>query len=123
MQQFLAKTFGGLSRPYYFRHFVFGLLFPIFIFWMLSHAKPGSGGHAFPFALIAIAIFNTLLYPYARFVYEGVIGFVMGTNVLFVNVFVALWWKVVTMALCWCFAIFVAPIGLGYLYFRHSRAE
>ena len=115
MQNFLAKTFGGLSRPYYFRHFVFGLIFPIFIFWMLSHSKLPSGGHAFPFALVTIAVVNTLLYPYARFVYEGVIGFFMGDNVLFVNVFIALWWKLVTMTLCWAVAIFVAPIGLGYL--------
>jgi hypothetical protein len=31
--------------------------------------------------------------------------------------------KVITMALCWCFAIFIAPIGLGYLYYHHSKAE
>ncbi|CAJ0691007.1 MULTISPECIES: hypothetical protein [Ralstonia] len=123
MQQVLSKTFGGLSRPYYFRHFVFGLIFPVFIFWMLSHAKPSSGQHAFPFTLVIIAILNTVLYPYARFVYEGVIGFLMGSNVLFVNAFIALWWKLVTMALCWSLAIFIAPIGLGYLYFHHSRAR
>lgn len=29
----------------------------------------------------------------------------------------------VTMLLCWAFAIFIAPIGLAYLYYHHSKAE
>jgi hypothetical protein len=27
----------------------------------------------------------------------------------------------VMMAFCWCFAIFIAPFGLAYLYWHHSR--
>jgi len=65
---------------------------------------------------------NSLLYPYARFVYEGIVGFIMGDNVFVVNAFLMLFTKLITMSICWCMAIFIAPIGLLYLFIRHSRA-
>ncbi|CAJ0731815.1 MULTISPECIES: hypothetical protein [Ralstonia] len=117
MQSIFAKTFGGLSRPYYFRHFLFGLIFPAFFFFFVSHA-----GKPAPFPVVLFFIVNTFLYPYARFVYEGVMGFILGSNIFFVNAIVMLFAKFTTMLICWAFAIFIAPIGLVYLYFRHSRA-
>jgi hypothetical protein len=72
--------------------------------------------------MVVILIINTLLYPYSRFVYEGVIGFIMGENVFFVNAFLVLLTKAITMILCWGFAISIAPVGLAYLYFHHSKA-
>lgn len=117
MQSIFAKTFGGLSRPYYFRHFLFGLIFPAFFFFFVSHA-----GKPIPFPVVLFFIVNTLLYPYARFVYEGVMSFILGNNVFFVNAIMMLFAKFTTMLICWAFAIFIAPIGLVYLYFRHSRA-
>ncbi|HWV04073.1 hypothetical protein FUT88_14355 [Ralstonia sp. TCR112] len=116
MQSIFAKTFGGLSRPYYFRHFLFGLLFPAFFFFV-SHA-----GKPIPFPVVLFFIANTFLYPYARFVYEGVMSFILGNNIFFVNAIVMLFAKFTTMLICWAFAVFIAPIGLVYLYFRHSRA-
>ncbi len=70
--------------------------------------------------LLFIAI-STLLYPYSRFVYDSIIGFIMGENVFFVNAIKLLIIKFTTMTLCWVFSIFVAPIGLAYLYFHHSK--
>ncbi|MNG09819.1 hypothetical protein D3C84_932550 [compost metagenome] len=46
----------------------------------------------------------------------------MGDNLFFVNALVMLMVKLFTMFLCWAFAIFVAPVGLLYLYFHHRRA-
>ena len=65
---------------------------------------------------------STFLYPYSRFVYESVVGFLMGENVFYFNAFVMLFAKLFTMLMCWSFAIVVAPIGLAYLYFHHSKA-
>ncbi|CAJ0816523.1 hypothetical protein [Ralstonia flaminis] len=117
MNTLFAKTFGGLSRPYYFRHFLFGLIFPAFLFFFASNA-----GKPIPYQLILFSLVSTALYPYARFVYEGVMNFILGNNVFFVNAVVMLFAKFSTMLICWAFAIFIAPIGLVYLYFRHSRA-
>jgi len=62
-----------------------------------------------------------LVYPYSRFVYESVIGYILGDTVLFGSIFVVVIMKYVTMAICWSAAIFIAPIGLLYLYFYHTK--
>lgn len=118
MHPIIEKTFGGLSRAYYFRQLFFGALFGIFIGWISSQAKGPTGPHV---ALYAFIIINTLLYPYSRFVYYCIIGFIMGNNVFYVNALFMLLVKYFTMCLCWAFAIFVAPIGLAYLYWHHRR--
>lgn len=117
MQSIFSKTFGGLSPAYYFRQFLFGSIFPAFIFFFASNA-----GKPIPYQMVLFALISTVLYPYARFVYEGVMNFILGDNIFFVNAFVMLFAKFTTMLLCWAFAVFIAPIGLVYLYFRQSRA-
>lgn len=116
MHPVLVKTFGGLSRAYYLRQLLLGAIFPAFIIFMVV-----SRGNSMPFNMLALLVVNTLLYPYARFVYESTVGFVMGGNVFFVNAFFMLFVKLITMMLCWSFAIFIAPIGLAWLYFHHSK--
>jgi hypothetical protein len=41
--------------------------------------------------------------------------------VFFVNAFLMLFVKLITMALCWAGAMFIAPVGLAYLYYHHSK--
>lgn len=116
MHPFLQKTLGGLSAQYYFRQLVFGVgLAALFIF------LASQGGHSPSFGQLAFALVSTLLYPYSRFVYESVVGFIMGNNLFLVNALVMLTVKFVTMLMCWAFALFVAPLGLVYLYVHHSR--
>lgn len=116
MRQFLAITFGGLTPSYYARQLFFGALFAVFFIYMKSHAP-----HGIDFATVAICVVSTLLYPYSRFVYESLVGFIMGRNVFFVNALLMLFVKVITMFMCWFLAIFIAPLGLLYLYWHHSR--
>lgn len=118
MHPVIAKTFGGLSTQYYSRQFFFGLLFPVFMY-LIASARPEGLSIAMYF-LFAV---NTLLYPYSRFVYESIISFIMGSNIFFVNAIFMLVVKFITMALCWSFAIFIAPIGLLYLYYHHSKVS
>jgi len=111
------KTFGGLSAPYYWRHFAFGLMFPAFFYFSL-HDNPGPPAPLFVYLLVMT---NALLYPYARFAYEGVVAFILGENFFFINMWVMLFAKFLTMFACWLFAMFIAPLGLIYLYVHHSR--
>lgn len=119
MHPVIAKTFGGLSRQYYIRQFVFGLIFPVLVVFALSHA---SNPHPLAFGAYALFAVNTLLYPYSRFVYESIVGYILGQNVFYVNAFLMLFVKVMTMTLCWSLAMLIAPVGLLYLYFHHSRS-
>jgi hypothetical protein len=120
MKQVIAKTFGGLTKQYYIRQFIFGLIFPaIFIFSFSQSSQQVT----IPLSSIGLFIVSSLLYPYSRFVYESVVNFIMGGNVFWVNAIMLIIVKFITMALCWSFAIFIAPIGLVYLYFHHSKQE
>lgn len=118
MHSVIAKTFGGLSRQYYIRQFLFGLIFPALMVFAL-----GRDGNPHPLSFGSYIFFAvcTLLYPYSRFVYESVVGYILGQNVFYVNAFFMLFVKAMTMALCWAMAILIAPVGLLYLYFHHSR--
>ncbi|MDD0967711.1 MULTISPECIES: hypothetical protein [Pseudomonas] len=118
MQSFLSKTFGGLTTSYYIRQLIFGSLFAILILSLAAHSSTGLMAKP---GLIVMSIICTLLYPYSRFVYESVVGYVMGENVFFVNAILMLMVKGFTMAMCWSFAIFIAPVGLAYLYWHNSR--
>lgn len=117
MPTWMQKTFGGLSPQYFFRQLFFGGLITAFVISMTLRTPSTGIGIYF---LVAI---NTVLYPYSRFVYESIVGFVMGQNVFYLNAIVMLIAKLFTMVLCWSFSIFIAPIGLAYLYFHHSRAS
>lgn len=116
MQGIFRKTFGGLSAQYYFRQLFFGgLMLALGLFMVLN----GKG--SMKLDVIAMLVLNTLLYPYARFVYESILGFVVGDNVFWVNPLLLLLVKLFTMILCWMFALFIAPVGLVYLYYHHSK--
>lgn len=117
MKTVFRKTFGGLSAPYYFRHFIFGLMFPAFLYFSLRH-NPGPPAPPFIYLLV---ITNMILYPYARFAYEGVVSFILGENFFFINMWVMLFTKFLTMFICWFFAILIAPLGLLYLYVHHAK--
>ncbi|QXI31194.1 hypothetical protein [Pseudomonas vanderleydeniana] len=119
MRLFLSKTFGGLTRQYYIRQFLFSLLFLAIVIWGVTNSKTGLTLNSSLFILFSIV--SCFLYPYARFVYESVVGYVMGNNVFFVNAIFMMVVKIFTMYLCWAFSIFIAPVGLLYLYFHHSR--
>ncbi|MDQ0652983.1 hypothetical protein [Pseudomonas cedrina] len=118
MHPVLRKTFGGLSAQYYIRNFLFGLIFPVLIYTALTQSKTGG----FALGTLFFCVVSSLLYPYARFVYESIMGYIFGNNVFFVNAIMMLTVKLFTMAMCWSMAIFIAPVGLAYLYFHHSRA-
>ncbi|GAC1035917.1 hypothetical protein thsps117_06740 [Pseudomonas sp. No.117] len=117
MPTFLSKTFGGLSRSYYLRQLMFAFVMAAIFIWMLSHGN----GPAIKPEIYALFVINTLLYPYSRFVYESVVGFIVGNNVFFVNAIAMLIAKFMTMVMCWSMAIFIAPLGLAYLYWYHSK--
>lgn len=119
MHPAITKTFGGLSAQYYVRQFLFGLIFPALIWLTLSNS---TEPHSIPIGTYALFVVNTLLYPYSRFVYERLSGYILGTNVFFGNAALVLFVKLLTMTICWCFAIFLAPLGLLYLYIQHSRS-
>ncbi|WP_118879737.1 hypothetical protein [Haemophilus haemolyticus] len=120
---FLSKTLGGLSKAYYTRQFLFGLIFFISIVAISYNGYNYTGNTSILVTNVILGLICLLLYPYSRFVYESIIEYILGDNVFFVNVPLMLVTKLITMAICFVFSIFIAPIGLIYLYFYHSKQE
>lgn len=117
MKEIIKKTFGGLTTQYYFRNLFFGLIITAFILYMEINANRPTEWLFYLFILL-----STFLYPYSRFVYENIVNFVMGQNTFFVNAFLLIFVKFITIMICWFFAIFIAPMGLAYLYYYHSKS-
>ncbi|WP_448682598.1 hypothetical protein [Pseudomonas nicosulfuronedens] len=116
MQNLFRMTLGGLSAQYYFRQLFFGSLFLAIMVWG-QFMNPQKIRIDF----LAFSVLCTLLYPYSRFVYERIVGFIVGDNVFFWNAGFMLMVKAFTMMICWMFSIFIAPIGLIYLFFYHRN--
>ncbi len=118
MHPVLERTFGCLSREYYVRQFLFGLIIPA----VIARVFIEHPTHL-PFWMICLLVVNSLLYPYARFAFECVAGFLFGRMVVAVPLLVLLVVKAGIMALCWGYAIFIAPVTLACLYFLHGRGD
>lgn len=118
MREFFKCTFGGLETSYLVRQYIFSVLIAtLFIFMMTNQGRALSG------STIAMFSICTVLYPYSRFVYESIIDFVIGNNVLYFNAILMMAFKAFTMLFCWVAAVFIAPFGLMYIYFRQSKSE
>jgi hypothetical protein len=118
MHPIIARTFGGLTLQYYIRQFLFGAMFAaVFLI------KMNSGDRSLPIFVTIFIVINTLLYPYARFVYESTIDYIMGDNIFILNAVFMLFVKFMTMALCWSAAVLIAPFGLLYLYFKSGKSQ
>ena len=126
----LQKTFGGLDKAYYFRNLFFALILAgIFVaiqysgYEMLAKRNVATGveANAANIVMYIYIAISALLYPYARFVYESIVNFIMGDNVFFINAFVLLAWKFMIMMMLLLFAIFIAPVGLLYLWYYHNK--
>ncbi|TWO70157.1 hypothetical protein FN976_16960 [Caenimonas sedimenti] len=112
MRNLFYRTLGGLGVAVYLRHLVFGLIFPALLYY--DHRNKIDQVTLQSYLLV---IGNCVLYPYARFAYERVINFILGDNFFLVNAGLMLFTKLITMAICWTLAIFMAPIGLLFLFF------
>lgn len=116
---FFQKTFGGLNKSDFFRHLAFGIALSALLIFIRRQSNQGI-----ELGLISVVVINALLYPYARFVYESIIDFITGGNVFIfsgIMLLVMFMVKLFTMIMCWGFSIFIAPIGLLYLFYYHTK--
>lgn len=113
----LGWIFCGLQPAYYLRHFI--LISPLPLV-MLTHMHlTDVQTHTIiwtqvqGFCFVAVSCF---LYPFSRFVYESVVNWIMGDNVLIANALVWLITKLVTITLCFVFGVVLAPIAWIYIF-------
>lgn len=110
MNNFIKSIFGQLNNTYLIRHYIYGAI----MFSLLMMASP-----ALP--IIIFMVTSLLLYPFAMFVYDSIVGTLMGNNTLITSAFVAVIWGVIKTGIIFTFSIFISPIGIGYLYLRSKQ--
>lgn len=114
----LSRSFGGLRRSYYFRNLCSGG-FMLLCASSLYFQKDSN----FPSTIFYCLAIGTLLYPYSCFVYDSIIDFFRGDDIIITNPFNPILFSI-RMALRvsgWLPSIFIAPVGLIWLYFSHAR--
>lgn len=117
MKELLSKTFGGLTPQYLFRQYVFGAAICALMVWaQMSSSRPDESSRILIYGWFVL---STILYPYSRFVYEGIVDFVVGENEFWISGILLLGWKFAMMVACWGLAWVIAPFGLAYLYFSN----
>ena len=121
MNTIIKKTLGGLSKEYYARQFLFGLIFPALLYFVLSQGEKADS--LIVASSISFWIISCFLYPYSRFVYENIVKYIIGNNMFITAVPLMSGIKFFTMAMCWGFAFLIAPVGLLYLYYYHTKEE
>lgn len=109
MNNFIKSIFGQLNNAFLIRHYIYGAI----MFSLLLMASP-----ALPF--IIFMVISLLLYPFAMFVYDSIVGTLMGNNTVITSVFVSVIWGVIKTGIIFTFSIFISPIGIGYLYLRNN---
>ena len=113
----VLDVFKGLTREYFFRQLFFGVVVgSLFIYMSLQGENPR-------YDLVITSIISTLLYPYSRFTYETIMNFILGNNIFIHNALIFMLWKALTMILCWFLAIFIAPVGLIFIYFHQKKQQ
>lgn len=113
--------FKGLSREYYWRQMFFSSIFLIIYFiylWDTSTSLPRN--YFIHFVLIICGLVNFVLYPYSKFTYESIMNFLLGRHIIIGNMRYIFFFKLFIVSICWSLAIFVAPFGVLYLYWKNK---
>lgn len=117
---FFNRTFGSLEPKYLIRAYVLSAGFMALMVWMLFYlTEPSPDKNPLPILVFFGA--GALLFPFSKLVWDEIKRVMMGGNVFFLNAFVLLFAKLIINYLLWSFSLFIAPIGLAYLWFRNRH--
>lgn len=126
IQNVFRKTFGGLNRDYLVRQYFFAVVLAVvatlFFSWVEQEATKNPDAEL-SWTFYILLVIDTVLYPYSRWVYETVLGFILGRNLFIAPLDTFFLIKLFTMAICFGLAIWIAPIGLIVIYIYHTVQE
>lgn len=110
MKNFFKNSFGGLEPSYLIRQYLFGLAFFSFMVSISLKSMPPT--------FIVFLVANLLLYPFAMFVYDSIMGMILGNSGIITNIIISIIWVFFKVAIIFSFTIIIAPFGMLYLHFR-----
>lgn len=117
---FLGRIFGGVRTSYLIRAYLIGAIFFALMIAVSLSAETKNGT---PYGAIAFAALSTVLFPFAKLVWDELRDLAFGNNMIFMNAILLFMLKWFVNAFLWTFAIFVAPVGILYLWFRTRQPK
>ncbi|MDR6623748.1 hypothetical protein [Caulobacter segnis] len=116
----ISRMFGAVQPRFLARAYFLGALFFAMTVWIQLQASHDLVRSVPVFLLFAV---STLLFPFSKLVWNEARDFIVGDTVFFGNAIIVVFAKFLINAMLWSFAIFVAPLGMAYLWFRTRGAS
>lgn len=105
------KTIFGINSRAYIRQLLCAILIFIAIYAFISLPILNIDANS-PELLISFTI-NTVLYPFARYTYEAILDYIIGSKTeLWISMKLLIIEKTVSLIFCWALAIVLVMIGL-----------
>jgi len=112
--KFFKRTFGTIDRRYLARSYLISMLYFCIMFPFFLHPDLS------PIITIFITL-NTLLFPFSKIVWDASKAFVLGETIIVQNALALFVAKYLINAILWSASIFIAPIGIAYLFFKSKQ--
>lgn len=116
---FLSRILGVVDRTYLVRAYAIGFAISGGFMYMAMQSPEWTGFRFDNFAYFALSI---LLFPFSKLVYDELKRVALGNNVLVMNAMVMLVAKLLINVTLFGAAMFIAPVGVLYLWLR-SRSQ
>ncbi len=115
---FIRKMFDGIDTTYLFKSYFFAALVFSFFLFSIFYVSEGSNVSIFFLMFLALSFF---LFPFATIAWDDLITTLMSGHVLILPLPIMLIWKLVKIFTLFMFAIFIAPLGIIYIYFAKGH--
>ncbi|WP_429933039.1 hypothetical protein [Agrobacterium vitis] len=118
--KFLQRIFSGVRPSYLIRSYLISLFF---FGLMLSTVLNAETKTSTPIGTIVFATSSAVLFPFAKLVWDELRDLAFGNNIIFMNAVFLFILKLFVNVLLWGGAVFIAPIGILYLWFRTRQSQ
>ncbi|MEG0314950.1 MAG: hypothetical protein RR646_06820 [Erysipelotrichaceae bacterium] len=112
MKKFFTIIFNGLDGAYFIKQYVFGGM--LFLFLLNNVYNNSTSGKI-------LIVINLIIFPFAMFVYDSVVGIIMGNTVIFTPILFKIAFTFFKVFTIYMLGIFIAPFGMAYIYFATRK--
>ena len=119
---FLKRIFGALQPTYLIRAYVISAVFMAMMVWLVLYPAKGEPLTIDRIAPLVIFGIGALLFPFSKLVWDEIKRVMMGGNVFFLPIIFLLPLKLLVNYMLWGFSIFIAPLGIAYLWLRSRQS-
>lgn len=115
----VKRLFGALTGAHLIRAYLLGLILLATFCWLFFKTTRPLGE-----VILTLGYFGlcTLLFPFAKLVWDELMSLVLGESIIIMPVLILYPMKLVVNVILWFFAIFIAPFGLAYIWWRTKDA-